>query len=186
MNIGIESRIKIPSEIIISEEFVNMSRKNRKFYAINLIKTVLKLNSKVEYGITLKDLHDIMSFISQKTIKTYLDNLIASGEVYCLRGKPNRYFINGRISHSIPGGSFQLGNRIYELSLIANNLSQLFSPIIFMQESKIDEFEEIEKKGSLMINGEDFEDFIQYILTFRPKINEYLKNFNKKIFEIVD
>lgn len=186
MNLIIESKIRIPDEITTSEEFQNMNRKNRKFYAINLIKTILKLNSKSEYGITLKDLHDIMNFISLKTIKNYLDNLIASGEIYCLKGKPLRYFINGRISHSIPGGSFQLDNRIYELSLIANNLSELLSPIIFIQESKIDEFEEIEKKGSLMIKGEDFEDFTQHLQAFLPKIKGYLKNFHNKIYEVVD
>lgn len=186
MDLRIVSKIKIPDEIISSEEFLNMNRTNRKFYVINLIKTVLKLNSKSEYGITLQDLHDIMNFISLRTIKIYLDNLIASGEIYCLKGKPFRYFINGRISHSISGGNFQLGNRIYELNLIANSLSELLSPIVFIQESKIDEFEEIEKKGSLMIDGVDFEDFTQHLQKFVPKIREYLKNFSNKIYEVID
>jgi len=186
MNLKYESKIKIPNEIITYEEFINMNRRNRRFYVTNLIKTILKLNSKSEYGMTLKDLHDIINFISLVTLKRYIDNLIASADIYCLKGRPLRYFINGRISHSIPGGSFQLGNCIYELNLIANNLSELLSPIIFIQESKIDEFDEIEKKGSLMIKGEDFEDFIYHLQAHLPKIRDYLKNFNNKIYEVID
>lgn len=186
MNLKYESKIKIPNEIITYEEFNNMNRRNRRFYVTNLIKTVLKLNSKSEYGMTLKDLHDIMNFIGQRTLRKYMDNLIASGDIYCLKGKPLRFFINGRISHSIPGGSFQLGNRIYELNLIANNLSELLSPLIFIQESKIDEFDETENKGNLMIKGEDFEDFIHHLQAHLPKIREYLKNFNNRIYEVID
>ena len=98
-----------------------------------------------------------------------------------------RYFINGRISHEIPGGYFELSrDRIYEFKLIANNLGELYSPFIIIQELKKDEFDETEKKGSIMIRGEYFDDFINYLQTFKPQINEYIKNFKEKIQEVID
>jgi len=186
MNLQIPSKIKIPEDVIPKKEFLSMNRKNRRFYLNSMIITILKLNSKNERGITILDLHAVMNFVSIKTLRLYLENLIASGEVYCLKGKPIRYFINGRVSHSIPGGSFNLSDRVYDLYLIANNLSEILSPIIFIQESKIDEYDELEKKGGIMIKGEDFDDFLISLQAYLPKIKSYAENFNKQINEVID
>lgn len=179
--------IKIPKNIIAEEDFLKLSRQNKKFYLENLLKTILKLNSKRELGVTIKDLSSIIDLVSESTILNYLNHLNDSGIIYSLKGKPTRYFLNGRISHEIPGGFFELsGDREYEFKLIANNLSELYSPIIILEEFKRDEFDKKEKKGSIMIRGEDFDDFINYLQMFKPKINEFITNFKEKIQEVID
>ncbi len=187
MSIRLESSFKVPKDIITDEDFSNLSQQNKRFYLENLIMTILRMNSKRETGVTLRDLNSIINFVSERTISTYIAHLNDTGLVYSLRGKPIRYFINGRISHEIPGGSFELSkNRLYEFKLIANNLSELLSPFIIIEEFKRDEFDQMEKKGSIMIKGEDFNDFINYLQTFKPGINEYLKNFKEKVNEVLD
>ncbi len=187
MSIRIESSFKIPKDIMIDEDFSKLSRQNKRFYLENLIMTILRMNRKRETGVTLRDLNSIINFVSDRTINTYIVHLNDIGEIYSLRGKPMRYFINGRVSHEIPGGSFELSkNRLYEFKLIANNLSELLSPFIIIEEFKRDEFDKMEKKGSIMIKGEDFDDFINYLQTFKPTINEYLKNFKEKVNEVLD
>jgi len=187
MSVRIVSSLEVPKNLMSDEDFSMLSRQNRRFYLENLIKKVLKLNNKREFGVTLKDLSLMINLVSEITIQKYLNRLNDSGVIYSLKGRPTRYFINGRISHEIPGGYFELSkDRIYEFKLIANNLSELFSPFIIIQELKKDEFDETEKKGSIMIRGEYFDDFINYLQKFRSQINEFVKNFKEKIQEVID
>jgi len=187
MSIKLESSLKIPKNIMSDEEYAELSRHNKQFYLENLLKTILKMNRKRDAGITIRDLSSLIHFVSDRTIKHYIDHLNDIGEIYSLKGKPIRYFFNGRVSHELPGGSFELSNnRIYEFKLIANNLSELLSPLIIIEEYKRDEFDEKEKKGSIMIRGEDFDDFINFFQTYKPKINEYIKNFKEKVHEVID
>ncbi len=182
-----QNKLVLPELILSREDYRQMSSENKRFYLENLILKILKLNRDKDEGITQQVITTQIDFVSDKTVIKTLNKLVESREIYFDTRHPKRYYINGRISHDVPGGKFELPNgQIFSLKIIANELGELSSPKIYLQESKCDAFGKIEKKGGIMIDGENFDIFIQSLVNFVPEISDFIENFRKKILEVID
>lgn len=176
------SFLKLPEEFPKKEEYDNLSGSQKGFFNENIIYKIFFLNKNKKEGITINDLKDNL-YISRNSIIRVLTKLLASREIYCIEGRPKRYFKNGRISHHFLNSSIILDNRSYEFRLFTNEIGKIS---IFIKEKSNDLFSEEEYAGGIIIDADNFEEFVDALIDKTEKIKSEIKNFKKDLKKLID
>ena len=159
-------QIQTPKTIVSQDELKSLRPKDREEYIQNLLLQILALNSQ---GVTIPELESATR-IHRNTLSSHIKNLVATREAYSVdRGKLSIFYKNGKVVHArsteyeFPHGKF------YKFFRLENEDGKF----IYIQERQLDEFRAVKVKGGIMINDNDFFNFLKELQKFALEVSKY-------------
>jgi len=178
----LKTDLQIPEEIDNMEFYNGLSFNQKGLVIENCLYKVFELNKDRLEGITINELRRNLPF-SKNSILRGLTKLLAKREIYCIKGRPNRYYKNGRVSHHIANSAILLPNKVIDLRLFVNIFGKIH---IFMQEKAVDILSDNDTSGGLIIDAENFREFVEGLQEKVNLVENELKLFKKKLKELID
>ena len=174
--------LEIPEDIPNDNKYNELSMSEKGFLIENIIYKIFTLNKDKVEGITIKNLQENLYF-SKNAILRVLTKLLASRDIYCIDGRPKRYFKNGRISHHFLNSSIILENKIYDFKLFANYFGSIQ---IFIQEKSRDLFTTENYNGGIILDADCFDDFVEALLDKTDIIKKEIIKFKNELKRMID
>lgn len=176
------SNLILPEDLPEQEEYNKLSYTRKGFFIENLLYQIFELNKNRKEGIAINELKKNLYF-SKNSILRVLTKLLASRDIYCIRGRPIRYYKNGRISHHFLNSKILLKNQSFEFRLFANDFGDIK---IFIQEKSRDPFAKNEFAGGIIIDADSFDEFVDAMYDKIDIIKEELNIFKKELKRLID
>lgn len=170
--------IQVPREELSIEELRGLSRTAKDSYIERFILKILELNK--ETGLSSRDLHSKMNYLSMPTLHKYLEGLIAKRQIYKVRtGTSVNYFPNHRPLHPLVNKTIKVDDtKKYKFQLveIENDLN------VYLQEIERDFIGREDVKGGILIPLRGLKVITEYLAHLgeeRPKLIEELRKFTE-------
>lgn len=174
--------LKIPDTLPNTEELNKLSFTRRGILLENIINSIFELNKNKKDGITIKELGQNLNF-SKNALLRVLTKLVATRDIYCINGKPKRYFKNGRISHHFLNSTILLENQSFEFRLFANDFGKIK---IFIQEKTRDLIAGSNYSGGIIIDADSYEEFLEALDNKMEIIQKEIKKFKNELKRLID
>ena len=155
--------VKLYSE----KEFEGLSQEQKERHYETVIRKILE---NANDGITITKIQEVVSyFSSDKAVQRYLDKYINTNFAYKkLIGRTYIYFHNGRLLHETLKEDINIGRKIYSFYHIKNPDGDF----IFIQEKKKNELNAVTISGGIIIDKDNFGEFIEHLNEIKKKVNK--------------
>jgi len=177
-----KSCLEVPEEIPAEESYKKLSFNQKKQVIENILYKIFELNKNRQTGITVDELVKNLTF-SKNAILRALIKLLASRDIYSIKGRPNRYYKNGRVSHHFLNSSIILKDQRFDFRLFANDFGKIF---VFLQEMNNDIFSENQASGGIIIEADSFNEFVGVLIEKSDIVQEEIFKFKNKLKEMID
>lgn len=159
----------LPPAMRTKEEVLSMSPKDRDKYMEHVILEILRLNPQ---GATITEIADPTG-LYRNTIAKHLNRLTAIREAYKIeRGPVSIYYKNGKVVHARTVEHSFANDKRYTFFRLQNDEEKS----VYIQEKETNSFGTVKVKGGIIIEDEDFFEFMKELQKFMVEVEKVESN----------
>jgi len=159
----------LPPSMRTQEDVLSMSPKDRDKYMEYVILEILKLNPQ---GATVTEITDATG-LYRTTITKHLNRLTAIREAYKIeRGPVSIYYKNGKVVHARTVEHSFANDKRFTFFRLQNDEEKS----VYIQEKETNSFGTVKVKGGIIIEDEDFLEFMKELQKFMVEVEKVESN----------